>query len=301
MRDIVFCNNIIPRIETLRGDDKREGTRKPTSVVKNISYTLSYFMLQYLKWRPTVTERISLFIIAKNEETKIAKCIISARDLVSEIIVVDAFSKDKTVAVAKEMGAQVFQHAFDGFANQKNFALSKVHYPWALNLDADESLSDDLKKQIRKTLADTKHAGFEIGFSNYFLGKRMRFSGLNQERHIRLVRTKQATYEGGLVHEGLKVNGTIGRLKGPICHYSYPDIETYFRKFNRYTTLAAKQMQRNDKKFHLLWVLFTLPFEFIKRYVLKLGFLDGLRGFVWASFSTFYVFVKHLKFRCFRL
>ena len=242
-----------------------------------------------------MTERISLFIIAKNEETKIAKCILSAKDLVSEIIVVDAHSKDKTAQIAKELGAQVFHRTFDGFANQKNFALSKVHYPWALNLDADETVSDRLKKQIRQTISHTSHAGFDISFSNYFLGKKMKHSGLNKERHIRLVRTGQAHYEGGLVHEGLKVDGTIGKLEAPICHYSYPTLDLYFRKFNRYTTLAAQQMHKNGRKFNLWFVLITIPFEFIKRYLLKLGFLDGMRGFIWASFSSFYVFVKYIK------
>ncbi|WP_178338556.1 glycosyltransferase [Candidatus Avelusimicrobium facis] len=242
-----------------------------------------------------MAERITLFIIAKNEEFKISKCILSARELVSEIIVVDAFSKDKTAQVAKEFGAVVYQRAFDGFANQKNFALSKVSSPWALNLDADESLSPALVDEIRRVTARTSCAGFNIPFSNYFLGKRMEHSGLNKEYHLRLVRTDKAHYEGGLVHEGLQVNGTVGRLKNHIRHYSYESIETYFRKFNKYTSLAAQQMYRNGRRFSLFFVLITIPFEFIKRYLLKLGFLDGMRGFLWASFSAFYVFVKYMK------
>ncbi len=239
--------------------------------------------------------RISLFIIAKNEEAKIAKCIASAKELVSEIIVVDAFSTDKTVEIAKEMGAHVYQRAFDGFTNQKNFALSKVSLPWALNLDADERLSPQLCQEIKQTLASTSHVGFDIPFSNYFLGKQMKHSGLNKEYHLRLVRKEGSQYVGGLVHEGLKVNGTVGKLHAPICHYSYDSIEAYFNKFNKYTSLAASQMQKNGRKFNLLFVLITIPFEFIKRYILKAGILDGMRGFLWASFSAFYVFVKYMK------
>ena len=242
-----------------------------------------------------MTERISLFIIARNEETKIAKCILSAKDLVSEIIVVDAYSKDKTAQIAAEHGALVFQRPFDGFASQKNFALSKVSCPWALNLDADESLSPQLKDKIQQIIKDTPHAGFDIAFSNYFLGRQMKHSGLNHEYHLRLVRTDKAHYEGGLVHEGLKVEGTVGKIEEPIRHYSYDNIETYFRKLNKYTTLAATQLHQKGRRFSLLFVLITIPFEFIKRYVLKLGFLDGIRGFIWASFSAFYVFVKYMK------
>lgn len=242
-----------------------------------------------------MSQRISLFIIAKNEESKIAKCILSARGLVSEIIVVDAYSKDKTALVAKELGALVYERAFDGFANQKNFALSKTSSPWALNLDADETLSPELKDEIRSAVQDTPCAGFDIPFSNYFLGKQMKHSGLNKEYHLRLVRKDKSRYEGGLVHEGLKVDGPVGRLRFPIRHFSYESIDAYFRKFNKYTTLAAQQMHKNGRRFSFLFVLVTIPFEFLKRYALKLGILDGMRGFLWASFSSFYVFVKYMK------
>lgn len=239
--------------------------------------------------------KISLFIITRNEEKKLSACIASAKRLVNEVIVVDSGSEDGTVRLAKELGAQVYHREFDGFANQKNFALEKVSSPWALNLDADERLSPELADEIRATLDQTSHTGFDIPFSNYFLGKQMKHSGLNKEKHLRLVRTGKAHYTGGLVHEGLGVDGTIGLLKNPICHYSYDSIEAYFRKFNKYTSLAARQMHKNGRRFSLLFVLITIPFEFIKRYLIKLGFLDGMRGFLWASFSAFYVFVKYMK------
>ena len=243
----------------------------------------------------TVSPRITLFIIAKNEAHRIAPCILSARDIVHEIVVVDANSSDDTARVCKNLGAQVYKREFDGFANQKNFALSNVTNEWALNLDADERLTPELKKEILRILPNTHFAGFHIPFCNYFLGKKMRFSGLNKETHIRLVRTRKANYVGGLVHEGLDVKGAMGKLKNPINHFSYDTIDTYFNKFNKYTTLAAQQMYANGKRFSLIKLLFTLPFEFIKRYVIKLGILDGIRGLLWASFSTFYVFVKYAK------
>ena len=241
------------------------------------------------------TPRITLFIIAHHEEAKIAKCILSARGLVHEIVVVNGLSQDKTALVCRELGAQVYDRAFDGFANQKNFALSKVTSEWALNLDADERISPELKEEIARVVQNTGCAGFDIPFCNYFLGKKMRFSGLNKEHHLRLVRTQKARYVGGLVHEGLEVDGKIGRMHNPINHYSYDTIEAYFNKFNKYTSLAAEQMYQNGRRFSLAFVLVTIPFEFIKRYLLKLGLLDGLRGLLWAAFSAFYVFVKYAK------
>lgn len=242
-----------------------------------------------------MTHEISLFIIAKNEEAKIASCIASAEGLADEVVVVDAYSEDNTLQTARQAGARVYQRRFDGFAAQKNFALSKVRSAWALNLDADETLSPELKEEIRSVIKNTSHAGFDIPFSNYFLGKKMNHSGLNKEYHVRLVRTDKARYEGGLVHEGLKVDGTVGKLRGHIRHYSYDSIESYFRKFNKYTSLAARQMYAGGRRFSLPFVLITIPFEFLKRYALKLGILDGMRGFLWACFSSFYVFVKYMK------
>ncbi|MBR5151417.1 MAG: glycosyltransferase family 2 protein, partial [Elusimicrobiaceae bacterium] len=153
----------------------------------------------------------------------------------------------------------MYTREFDGFASQKNFALSKASNPWALNLDADEQLSPALKQEIIQAVCQEDTAGYYIPFCNYFLGKKMRFSGLNKEKHLRLVRTKQARYIGGLVHEGLEVQGTVSTLKQPINHFSYDTIETYFTKFNKYTSLAAQQMYQNGKHFCLLKVLLTLP------------------------------------------
>ena len=239
--------------------------------------------------------RISLFIIAKNEAHRIAACIASAKNVVNEIVVIDGNSTDNTAALCKELGAQVFTREFDGFTNQKNFALSKVTNEWALNLDADERLSPALKDEILHAVQNPQIAGYYLPFCNYFLGKKMRFSGLNKEKHLRLVRTQKSHYVGGLVHEGLEVDGPLATLKHPVNHFSYNTIEDYFTKFNKYTSLAAKQLHQNGRRFSLLRVVFTLPFEFLKRYVLKLGFLDGIRGLFWASFSTYYVYVKYAK------
>ena len=239
--------------------------------------------------------RITLFIIAKNEAHRIASCILSARDIVNEIVVVDAYSTDKTALVCKELGAQVYTREFDGFTNQKNFALSKVSNEWALNLDADEQLSPQLREEILQATQQKDICGYYLPFCNYFLGKKMRFSGLNKEKHLRLVRAQKAHYVGGLVHEGLEVTGPLQTLKNPINHFSYNTIEDYFTKFNKYTSLAAAQLYQNGKRFCLPKVLLTLPFEFLKRYVLKLGVLDGMRGLLWASFSTYYVYVKYTK------
>ncbi len=239
--------------------------------------------------------QISLFIIAKNEADKIAACINSAKGLVQEVIVVDSGSDDNTAAVCKQLGARVYDHEFENFTKQKNIALSYVTTEWALSLDADETLTPQLAEEIRQIVQNPDVDGYELPRINDFLGKRMTHGGLKKEYILRLVRTQKAKYEGGLVHEKLVVTGPIKRLRNVFIHYSYPTIESYFEKFNKYTTLAAQTMFQSGKKFHLIKVLLTIPFEFFRRYILKAGFLDGLRGLVWASFSSFYVFVKYIK------
>lgn len=241
-----------------------------------------------------MTTKITLFLITRNEADKLAKCLSSAKDTVDEIVVVDD-SQDDTAAIAKQFGARVINHPFEGFTAQKNFALRQVNTEWALSLDADEVLSPQLAQEIRQAVENTPCNGFELTRVNCFLGQRMQHGGLKEEHILRLVRTQKARYEGGLVHEKLCVQGQTARLKNVFMHYSYNDIETYFEKFNKYTTLAAQTLHAKGKKRCFAAVLFIIPFEFLRRYILKLGFLDGIRGFIWASFSAFYIFVKYMK------
>ena len=238
---------------------------------------------------------ISLFMIVKNEAHHIGPCLQSVRALVDEIIVVDSFSTDDTVKRAEQFGANVYQKPFENFTDQKNEALSKVTRQWALSLDADEVLTPELAAEIQQAVSDEKLDGYELPRVNDFLGKRMKHSGIKKEYILRLVRTEKARFEGGKVHEKLTVQGNTGRLKNVFVHHPYDDIETYFEKFNKYTTLAAQTLYQNDKRVCLLRVLLTVPFEFSRRYFLKAGFLDGMRGLIWASFSCFYVFVKYMK------
>ncbi len=241
------------------------------------------------------TPRITLFIITKNEESKIAKCILSARDIVNEIVVVDSYSKDKTVLVCRELGAQVFEHEFKDFTSQKNYALSKAKSEWALSLDADEELTPELRDEILAAVKQKDVDGFELPRVNYFLGKRMRFGGIKKENILRLVRTEKAKYVGGLVHETLHVNGKVARLKNVFIHHSYDNIEAFFEKQNRYSTLSARTMHAKGKTTCLPMIALRTGFDFFRRYILWLGILDGTRGFIWAGFSSFYTLGKYAK------
>jgi glycosyltransferase involved in cell wall biosynthesis len=238
---------------------------------------------------------LSVFLITKNEEANLEFCLAGVKDIADEIIVVDSGSTDKTTAIAQQFGAKIYQKPFVSFTEQKNFALSKVTKPWALNLDADEYLTPPLAWEIKKTLSNNpKAAGYELPRQTVFLGRQMRHSGVALEYRLRLVRTQKARYTGGYVHEILEVAGPVAWLKNIFMHNTYVSIEQYFAKFNQYTTLAARTMLENNKKFRALNLL-RQPFEFFKIYFLRLGFLDGIQGFLWASFYSFYPVVKYAK------
>lgn len=241
----------------------------------------------------TSENAISLFIITKNEAHHIAACIQSAKPLVKEVVVLDSFSSDDTVKICKDLGAQVWQEPFENFTKQKNLALSKVTTPWALSLDADEMLTPELLDEIRQAVSLPGYDGFYLPRVNNFLGGRMNYSGIGKEYILRLVRTKKARYEGGKVHEKLIVPGSVKKLKNVFIHTPYTDLGNYFTKFNKYTTLAAEN--KKHPPFLILWAILSAVAGFGKRYFWQAGFLDGVRGLIWAILCSFYTFVKYVK------
>ena len=238
---------------------------------------------------------LSVFLITKQEGKNLDKCLASVKTVADEIVIVDSGSTDDTLEIAKKYGAKIFHKDFVSFTEQKNFSLKKCSCPWALNLDADEYLTPELAKEIKKTLSKNQNCdGYFLIRNNIIWGRKMKHSGVAKEARLRLVKTKKAKYVGGLVHEELVVEGKTSTLKNPFMHNTYTSIEQYFEKFNRYSTLAALTMQQNNKKFHIFKLL-DAPFEFIKIYFLRLGFLDGFQGFLWALFNAWYKVVKYTK------
>ncbi len=238
---------------------------------------------------------LSVFLITRQEGKNLDKCLSSVKDIADEIIIVDSGSTDNTLEIAKKYGAKIFHKEFVSFTEQKNFSLNNCNCTWALNIDADEYLTPALAKEIKKTLSQkTDYDGYFLIRNNIFLGRQMKHSGIAAEARLRLVKTKKAKYVGGLVHEELIVEGKTPTLKNTFMHNTYTSIDQYFEKFNRYSTLAALTMQQEHKKFSI-FQLTRAPFEFIKIYFLRLGFLDGFQGFLWALFNAWYKVVKYTK------
>ena len=239
--------------------------------------------------------KLSLFIITKNAEKTLPICLESAKGLVNEIIIVDSLSEDNTIKIAEEYGAKIWKRPFKNFQDQKQFALEQCSGEWVLSLDADEALSTELKEEIHKVIyAKQTKSIYLIPEKVTFLGRKMKYSGLTGKLHERLGKRKEVHFAGGLVHERLVSTGPIGCLKGYFLHTPYINLEHYLDKYNKYTTMGAKNLYDSGKKFHYFNLL-RQPIDFIKIYILHLGILDSWQGFLWAWLSSTYPTVKYAK------
>ncbi|MEW6102610.1 MAG: glycosyltransferase family 2 protein [bacterium] len=251
---------------------------------------------------------ISCIIITYNEEGSIKDCLESIK-WVDEIIVVDSGSSDKTIEIAKEYTDKVFHKEWMGYGKQKEYARQMASLNWVLSIDADERISEKLKDEILKSGVWSLKSGvkkedaYYIPRKLFFLGKLLRFGGCS-DKQIRLFRKEKAKFSDDIIHEKVIVDGKIGRLKNPIFHYSYKNILDYFERFNKYSTLEAEKIVRSQgvrgsggQRSNILFVfqVFLCFIDFLKRYIFKLGMLDGIQGFLWALFSSFHRLVKYAK------
>ncbi len=237
---------------------------------------------------------VSVLVITLNEEKNIRECLQSV-SWADEIVLVDAQSQDRTVEIAGEFTDRVFVRPWAGFAATRQYALSQCRQEWVLWLDADERATPELAREIREVIRDTAHAGFEIPRLAWFLGRWIRHGGWYPGYVLRLFRRQGAEFTDRMVHEGVVVKGSTGKLKNHLLHYTDPNIEHYFQKFNLYTGLAARELHEKGVPFRLRDLIFRPLFMFIKMYLLRRGFLDGLQGFLLACFSSAYVFAKYAK------
>lgn len=241
--------------------------------------------------------KLSALVITKNEGENIGECLESL-SFVDEIIVVDSGSHDKTVEIAKRYTRNVFITEWKGYAGTKQFGMEKAKGDWILWLDADERIPSLLAEEILHAISDKPlFSAFQMPRKAFFLGRWIKHSGWYPGFVTRLFQRTDAQFGDERVHETLKLNGPVGTLQEPILHYTDKTIHHYFSKLNRYTSLAARDMQDRNRKVSLMGILIRPVFMFFKMFVLKAGCLDGIQGFLLAVFSAFYIFVKYTKLR----
>jgi glycosyltransferase involved in cell wall biosynthesis len=243
-------------------------------------------------------EMISACVICLNEELNIARCLSSLEGM-DEVVVVDSGSTDRTVEIARSYTNMVFHRDWTGYADQKNFAMSRAKGDWILSVDADEELSPDLKKEINMVLSSNpQDAGFRIPRRSFYQGRWINHSGFYPDRQLRLFRRERAKWVGRRVHERVEVDGPVGKLKSDVLHYPYNGvISGQLKTVDAFSTLFAKDLRDQGAGFHL-WLLVVRPvFKFLEVYILKKGFLDGVPGLIIAVTSAYALFVRYVKVR----
>ena len=239
---------------------------------------------------------LSAIVITKNEERVIGRCLASLA-WCDEVILVDSGSTDRTIEIAREAGAKVMiERDWQGPATQRNRGLAAAAGEWRLLLDADEWVPEALRAEIRAALASPRsEAAFRLPRSSSYCGQFMRHGGWWPDYVLRLVRRGAASYEGGIVHERCVPHGAVGTLQQPLLHESFRDLEQVLGKVNAYSTWGAQDLVAKGERTSLIGAVLHGLWTFFRTYVLRLGFLDGKRGFLLAvsnAEGTYYKYVK---------
>jgi glycosyltransferase involved in cell wall biosynthesis len=241
--------------------------------------------------------QLSAFVITKNEAADIAGCLESVAGIADEIVVVDSHSEDETVNICRRLGARVLTRDFDGYGAQKQFALDQTSGDWALSIDADERVTPALALEMRRIIeSNSPEAGFEIRRNFYFLRQHLRFGGVGNDWVLRLFRRDRGVLRSLKVHERIEVQGAVGRLKHPLEHYSFPTIEEYLDKCNRYSTLAAEEQFARGRRF-AWWDHLRPAWELAVRVGIKGAWLDGHAGMTYAALSAYAAWLRAIKLR----
>lgn len=238
--------------------------------------------------------RLTVLILTKNEASQIRDCLQSVR-FAGEILVIDSGSTDATVAIAREQAARVIETDWSGYSATKALGLKEATGDWILWLDADERVTRELEQEIGALVSDTSTAGYYLARKTIFLGRWIKHCGWYPGFTLRLFRREAGRFSDDLVHESVRVTGPTAHLAHPMIHYTDPTLEHYFDKLNHYTSLAARQLYLSGRRFRLTDLLARPIFTFIKMYLFKRGFLDGIPGLILCTLSACYVFTKYAK------
>ena len=245
-------------------------------------------------------EKLTVIIPCKNERLNIRECIEAARPVADEILIADSGSTDGTLEIVEEVGGcRVIEREYIHSGDFKNWAIPQANHPWVLILDADERVGEKMAEEIQSLMkqgADQLQDGYWIYRENYFMGHRIRYSGWQNDRVLRLFRREAGRYVGNTDHAEVSIpTGRIGRLKHKLVHYSYWSYDQYFGKFQRYTDYQASVWQEKGRQPQLLKMLFNAPLRFLHAYIIRGGFLDGMAGLQVCMLTGFHSFMKQAR------
>ena len=237
---------------------------------------------------------ISAVILTKNDQDTIKK-VLESVSFCSQVLVIDDDSSDDTASIAKKMGAQVYKRKLDNnLAKQRNFGLNKAKHDWVLFIDSDELVTQELKQEIRDVLPDTEKQGFYIPRKDMFLGKKLKHGEAGNIKLLRLAK-KSKGYWRRAIHEVWKVEGDLGTLKNPILHERDISISQFIERINFYTSIDAQELKSEGKKYGFAQLIFKPIGKFFYNYIILLGFLDGVQGFIFAYIMSLHSIIVRVK------
>ncbi len=242
---------------------------------------------------------LSVVIITFNEEKNIGRCIESVMTVADEVVVIDSFSNDRTVAIASAMGAKVKQSAFDGYINQKNKAINEASSHYVLLLDADEFLSGELAASILKEKENFRYKAYSMKRCNIFRGSYIRHGLWYPDRKLRLFDKRYGNCGGLNPHDIIVMKETTGvkLLNGDMYHYTFNNIEAYRRRNMEVSTVIAQSLFDAGIKKSRWKIILSPLWSFVNGYFLRLGFLEGYNGFAIATLTAQQSFLKYQKLR----
>ena len=239
---------------------------------------------------------LSACIITYNEADRIDDCLRSV-GFCDEVLVVDSHSTDATRERAAARGARVIERDWPGYRSQKQFAVEAAHNDWVLCLDADERVSDELRAEIEswRQRGFGGFAGWSVPRITEYFGRFLRHGNAYPDRLIRLFDRRHGGWVGREIHENTRVQGPVGRLKGHLEHYAYRSLTDHLSRMQRYADLMGQALYESGKRCGLAKVLLNPQWRFLRGYLLRLGFLDGWRGLLFALVESSYVRRKYLS------
>lgn len=241
--------------------------------------------------------KVSAVVIGFNDEPNIAECLETIR-WADEIVFVDSFSTDNTASIAKKFTERVFQIPFNGFGKLRNEAVSLASYDWIFSLDTDERCTPELANEIRQVLKDEpEFVAYHVPRKNYFFGEWIRHCGWYPDyRQPQLFNRKKMRYrDDDIVHESFEADGAVGYLKEHVIQIPFRNTKQFLDKMERYSRLMAQRLADSGRGFHFHQLITHPAFMFFKMYILKLGFLDGLRGFILSGLYAYYTYIKYVR------
>jgi glycosyltransferase involved in cell wall biosynthesis len=237
---------------------------------------------------------LSAVLITLDAAASLEQCL-SSLDFADQILIVDSGSRDATLEIASRFGAEVINQPWLGFGPQKGFAVSCARHDWVLCLDADEWVTPELRKNIEVALLNPSYVAYQFARCNRFLGRYLRFGEGYPDWNLRLFNRNSARWSDDVVHEHVLTDTSVGTLAGDLFHDSAESLANYLGKQNRYTTLAAEAAFKAGKRTTASRLLLSPLIRFIKFYLIRQGFRDGLPGLVHIAIGCFNSFIKYAK------